>query len=305
MRDTTQLHPELQQKIVTFLKNCYKNGYKVKITECYRTVAEQDALYAKGRTTSGSIVTNAKGSSYSSQHQWGVAFDICRNDGKGAYNDSDNWFKEVGTIGKACGLAWGGDWKSPVDKPHFYLKTWGSTTSKLQSIYRSFDKFKKTWAKCSLPNYGNLSVKDTEEILKQNSTITSTKQNTSNTKVSTSKSTSNTTSYKHLIKSLQTAINKEYGANLVVDGVPGPKTLAATPTLNIATRNKKPKTVEALQDLLIHFGYSCGQAGSDGDFYKATKKAVEKFQEEKVKLKKPDGEVTAKKKTWEKLLKLS
>lgn len=305
MRNTTQLHPELQQKIVTFLKNCYKNGYKVKITECFRTVAEQDALYAKGRTASGSIVTNAKGSSYSSQHQWGVAFDICRNDGKGAYNDTDNWFKKVATIGKACGLGWGGDWKSPVDKPHFYLKDWGSTTSTLKKKYTSFDKFKKTWGKCSLPNYGNLSVKETEELLKAKSTTTSTKQNTSKSNASTSKSSSKSTSYKHLIKSLQTALNKEYEAKLKVDGMPGPKTLAATPTLSIATRNKKPKTVEALQDLLIYFGYSCGKSGSDGDFYKATKEAVEKFQEKKVKLKNPDGVVTAEQKTWKKLLKLS
>lgn len=304
MRDTTQLHPELQQKIVTFLNNCYKNGYKVKITECFRTVAEQDALYAKGRTAPGSIVTNAKGSSYSSQHQWGVAFDICRNDGTGAYNDTDKWFSKVATIGKACGLGWGGDWKSPVDKPHFYLKDWGSTTSTLKSKYTSFDKFKNTWAKCSLQNHGNLTVKETEELLKKNSTTTE-KKTTTTTTNKTSTTTSSKPSYKHLIKSLQTALNKEYSAKLVVDGVPGPKTLAATPTLSKATRNKKPKTVEALQDLLIYFGYSCGDAGSDGDFYKKTEAAVKKFQEEKVKLKKPDGIVTAEAKTWKKLLKLS
>lgn len=304
MRDTTQLHPELQKKIITFLTNCYKNGYKVKITECFRTVAEQDALYAKGRTTSGSIVTNAKGSSYSSQHQWGVAFDICRNDGTGAYNDTDKWFSKVATIGKACGLGWGGDWKSPVDKPHFYLKDWGSTTSKLKSTYTSFDKFKNTWAKCSLPNYGNLTVKETEELLKESSSSTEKKTTTTTTK-KTSATTSSKPSFKHLIKSLQTAINKEYKAKLDVDGVPGPKTLAKTPTLSIATRDKKPKTVEALQDLLIYYGYSCGDAGSDGDFYKKTEAAVKKFQEEKVKLKKPDGIVTAEAKTWKKLLKLS
>lgn len=304
MRDTTQLHPELQKKIITFLNNCYKNGYKVKITECFRTVAEQDALYAKGRTAPGSIVTNAKGTSYSSQHQWGVAFDICRNDGTGAYNDTDKWFSKVATIGKACGLGWGGDWKSPVDKPHFYLKDWGSTTSKLKSTYTSFDKFKATWDKCSLSNYGNLTVKETEELLKTNSTST---EKTSSTKTTstTSATTSSKPSFKHLIKSLQTALNKEYETKLSVDGVPGPKTLAATPTLSVATRSKKPKTVEALQDLLIYYGYSCGESGSDGDFYKKTKKAVEEFQKEKVKLKNPDGVVTAGAKTWKKLLKLS
>lgn len=302
MRNTTQLHPDLQQKIVTFLKNCYKNGYKVKITECFRSVAEQDALYAKGRTQPGNIVTNAKGSSYSSQHQWGVAFDICRNDGKGAYNDSDNWFKNVATIGKSCGLGWGGDWKSPVDKPHFYLKDWGSTSTILRNRYDTFNNFKKDWKGCNLPNFGNLSVENTEKLLKEYSTTTS---NTPKKPQNTSKSIPIATSYKHIIKSLQTALNKEYKAGLVVDGVPGPKTLAATPTLNIKTGSKKPMTVKALQQLLQYFGYACGSAGVDGWYGNDTKSAVVNFQKKKVGLTKPDGEVTAQMKTWKKLLKLA
>ena len=117
----------------------------VKLGECFRSVAEQDALYAKGRTKPGSIVTYAKGTSYSSMHQWGIAFDIIRNDGKGAYYDSDGWFSKVGKIGKALGLEWGGDWINPVDKPHFQLKQWGSTPAKLKQLYGSVENFKKTW----------------------------------------------------------------------------------------------------------------------------------------------------------------
>ena len=59
-----------------------------------------------------------KGSSYASQHQWGIAFDFYRNDGKGAYNESDRFFERVGAAGKSLGLGWGGDWNSLVDKPH-------------------------------------------------------------------------------------------------------------------------------------------------------------------------------------------
>lgn len=144
-RNISDLHPILQEKVEELKKACEKKGLKIGISECLRTVAEQDALYAQGRTAPGSIVTNAKGSTYSSMHQWGVAFDFYRNDGKGAYNDSDGFFTKVGKIGQSLGLEWGGSWTSPVDKPHFQLPDWGSTPTKLKNTYGTFEKFKKTW----------------------------------------------------------------------------------------------------------------------------------------------------------------
>ena len=144
-RDITMCHPQLQLLAIKLITECKKQGLIVKLGECFRSVAEQDALYAQGRTTKGSIVTNARGTSYSSMHQWGVAFDVIRNDGKGAYNDSDNWFSKVAKIGKSLGLEWGGDWTSPVDKPHFQLPQWGSTPTKLKKLYGNVNNFKKTW----------------------------------------------------------------------------------------------------------------------------------------------------------------
>ena len=57
----------------------------------------------RGRTKPGNIVTNAKGSSYRSQHQWGIAFDFYLKmdvDGDGkiaddAYNDSKGHFRNA------------------------------------------------------------------------------------------------------------------------------------------------------------------------------------------------------------------
>ena len=69
MRDIKALHPDLQEKIALLQKKCVAAGITIGIGECLRTKAEQDALYAKGRTKPGKIVTNAKGSSYSSMHQ--------------------------------------------------------------------------------------------------------------------------------------------------------------------------------------------------------------------------------------------
>ena len=155
MRDITLCHPRLQRIASAWLKACATEGITVSIGETLRTVAEQDALYAQGRTKPGSIVTNAKGSSYSSQHQWGIAFDFYLKmdvDGDGsvsddAYNDSTGMFKKAAELAKALGLAWGGDWRSIVDKPHLYLPDWGSGTNILKQRYGTFEAFKKTWPK--------------------------------------------------------------------------------------------------------------------------------------------------------------
>lgn len=145
MRDITLCHPRLQSLAGQLVEACEKQGLKIAIGETLRTVEEQDALYAQGRTKPGNIVTNARGSSYSSYHQWGTAFDVYRNDGQGAYNESGRFFDHVGTIGKKLGLEWGGDWKSITDKPHFQLPDWGSSVSGIRKLYGSPEEFMKTW----------------------------------------------------------------------------------------------------------------------------------------------------------------
>lgn len=153
-RDITLCYPRLQKLAAQLVEECEKQGLIIKIGECFRTVAEQDALYAQGRTKSGAIVTNAKGSTYSSQHQWGIAFDFFRNDGAGAYNEDGDFFGRVGRIGESLGLGWGGNWRSPVDKPHFYLPDWGSTTTQLRQLYGTPDKFIATWETPKTPVTG-------------------------------------------------------------------------------------------------------------------------------------------------------
>ena len=153
MRDITLCHPRLQRIANAWIKACATEGIAVAISETLRTAAEQDALYAQGRTKPGNIVTNAKGSSYRSQHQWGIAFDFYLKmdiDGDGkisddAYNDSKGHFKRAAEIAKKLGLAWGGDWKSIVDKPHLYLPDWGSTPTALIQRYGTPEEFMATW----------------------------------------------------------------------------------------------------------------------------------------------------------------
>lgn len=113
------------------------------VTDAFRSVAEQDALYAQGRTKAGNIVTNARGKDYQSQHQWGIAFDFCQNKKGSEYNST--YMKTVAKRAKALGLGWGGDWSDFPDTPHLYLPTWGTTPTKLKAKYGTPTKFKKVW----------------------------------------------------------------------------------------------------------------------------------------------------------------
>lgn len=284
MRNINDLHPELQKKIVELKSACTAQGIKIGISECLRTVAEQDALYAKGRTTPGSIVTNCKGSTYSSMHQWGVAADfylIMDVDGDGetaddAFNNSTNLFERVGKIAESVRLEWGGSWLSFKDLPHIQLKDWGSTASLLKKTYGTPERFFKEW--------------DTSEIA-SNATVTSTSSNT------------NTMSFKKLVMELQSALNAEYKITpeLDVDGLPGPKTLKATPDFSKAESKSKPLTTAAVQALLNYHSCNCGTV--DGIWGKKTDAAVYKFQKEKCVLT-PDYIFNSGKKSWKKLLKM-
>lgn len=144
-RDISLLHPELRDICREFVAQCKAVGLIVGISQTYRTKTEQDELYAQGRTAPGNIVTNAK---YPlSPHCWGLAFDIYRDDGKGAYNDTDGWFARCGEVGKRLGLAWGGDFKSFKDRPHFELKKYLPNNS-VSTVLRQFgtpDNYIKTW----------------------------------------------------------------------------------------------------------------------------------------------------------------
>ena len=172
-RDISMCHPRLQVLANKLVTECKKQGLQVKIGECFRSVEEQNELYAKGRTKKGSIVTYAKGSDYSSMHQWGIAFDVIRNDGKGAYNNSDGWFDKVGKIGKTLGLEWGGDWTKPTDRPHFQLPDWGSTATRLKNLYGNVDNFKKTWVVKKVEKKKITTYDEAVEVLAEKGVVTS------------------------------------------------------------------------------------------------------------------------------------
>lgn len=118
MQKIELLKPRVRKLAGDLIKKCSENGIKISIYQTYRTKEEQDRLYAKGRTESGSIVTNAKGGY--SFHNYGVAFDCAPLSAKGGIDWGNiELFKQVGKIGESLGLEWGGSWKNFPDYPHF------------------------------------------------------------------------------------------------------------------------------------------------------------------------------------------
>jgi peptidoglycan L-alanyl-D-glutamate endopeptidase CwlK len=130
------LHPSIRNVARNFINEAEKQGIKLRVTSALRTFAEQDELYAQGRTKPGNIVTNARGGF--SNHNFGLAFDVVPIvNGKAQWNSKD-WNK-IGQIGKSFGFVWGGDWKGLVDKPHFEMM-FGNTLAQLRNKYTSGDK---------------------------------------------------------------------------------------------------------------------------------------------------------------------
>lgn len=151
------LHPKLAELYGSLRARAEAQGHAIIITQGFRSIAEQDGLYAIGRTVFGSpckhrgvyqklgscavhpfglTVTKARGGS--SYHNFGLAFDIAvLKNGKPTWEDGIDldgnhvWdYVDVGLIGESLGLEWGGRWKF-LDVPHFQY-TFGLTLEQLR-----------------------------------------------------------------------------------------------------------------------------------------------------------------------------
>jgi peptidoglycan L-alanyl-D-glutamate endopeptidase CwlK len=118
-KNIATLLPEVQPMARALVQRAAFNGIRIKVLSGLRTYAEQDELYAHGRTTPGPKVTNARGGY--SNHNFGIAFDVGIFEGQKYLPDSVK-YKAVGVLGTDLGLDWGGNWTSIVDQPHFQLR---------------------------------------------------------------------------------------------------------------------------------------------------------------------------------------
>lgn len=133
-RKIEDLHPHVQEMARQFVANCKAAGIDILITCTYRDAAEQNRLYAIGRTTPGRKVTNAKaGQSF---HNYRLAFDVVpMRHGKPVWGTSGEDLKlwqRVGAIGVAVGLEWAGNWTRFKEYPHFQY-TGGKPLSHFQN----------------------------------------------------------------------------------------------------------------------------------------------------------------------------
>jgi peptidoglycan L-alanyl-D-glutamate endopeptidase CwlK len=156
-----QLHPALRNEVEHMYRSqivpALSGRAICRFAYTLRTFAEQDVLYAQGRTklfdNNGKrlgIVTKAKGGQ--SIHNYGLALDIVLlvdNDSNSTF-ESASWeetkdfdkdgkadWMEVVNIIKSNGWEWGGDWKFK-DSPHFQ-KDFGYTWQQLLDKHNKKD----------------------------------------------------------------------------------------------------------------------------------------------------------------------
>lgn len=140
--DKSVIHPALVRVTELTLEKLKEWGVPFKVYSGLRTFEQQNKLYAKGRTASGNIVTNARGGQ--SMHNYGLAEDLAPfnmvtdNPDDLHWPDPDKddnvWFKleqalfesaqeiDVGDDWDGIDFEWGGRWKFR-DVPHIQVRT--------------------------------------------------------------------------------------------------------------------------------------------------------------------------------------
>ena len=73
--DPKTIYPRLWAASLVLLEACEARGARYYMISGYRSIPEQNLLYAQGRTTPGNIVTKARGGQ--SYHNQGLAIDFC------------------------------------------------------------------------------------------------------------------------------------------------------------------------------------------------------------------------------------
>jgi len=93
-------------------------GYTILVTSTYRDSEAQDALYARGRSTPGPIVTDARGGE--SFHQYRCAMDVVPLiNGKCDWTGSDPIWRQMIDIAHVQGITCGADWATFHELCHF------------------------------------------------------------------------------------------------------------------------------------------------------------------------------------------
>ena len=121
------LHPKVRPLARALVTTAAAHGITIIVTSGLRTYAEQQALFDKHNGTTRAPAGH-------SNHNFGLAFDVTIfRDGQPVWESP--LYKSVGAMGRALGLAWGGDWQSIADEPHFELRpAWAANLSEGQML---------------------------------------------------------------------------------------------------------------------------------------------------------------------------
>lgn len=135
-----KLHPKVRSTFKMFIEDAERElKITLRVTQGFRTLKEQEAIYNQGRTPESKakkekIISYAKpGQSY---HNYGLAVDLVRMNG-----NKPDWLYDMELlqpIAARYGIVWGGTFKNVVDAPHFEL-TLGYSWRQLQTITK--DKY--------------------------------------------------------------------------------------------------------------------------------------------------------------------
>lgn len=149
-----KIYPDLSVRVIRAYVDIERiTGFKPRVSCGLRTFEEQEKLFAQGRDKFGNIVDRAKIVTNSrageSIHHYGLAVDFCFQ-GADPFlskvpNGSDVW-NDLGRIGKAHGLVWGGDFRLFKDRPHFEL-TYGLSLQEIRRLYES-NGLSAVWGMC-------------------------------------------------------------------------------------------------------------------------------------------------------------
>lgn len=115
--DNPNINREMARLATETISRARREAMDMRVVSDFRSVEEQNALYAQGRTVRGQIVTNAPGGS--SWHNYGLAVDVAFNNANGqpSWPDNANWSR-YGELAVERGLEWGGNWRGIADRPH-------------------------------------------------------------------------------------------------------------------------------------------------------------------------------------------
>jgi peptidoglycan LD-endopeptidase CwlK len=253
------------------VRRAYKEGINVQISHGMRTYAEQNALYAQGRTKPGNTVTNARGGY--SNHNFGLAVDyfLTTWDGsKATWSVNRDW-KRVAAIGKSLGFSWGGDWRSFKDYPHLEM-TGGLSTAQLRAGKRP-SLVDKTGTKTAAATPAKVS--------------SATSSSGGSSYIKEAQKYANSRNYPTKAKFTKLTVDGykgpktmnallriyQYYAKVAIDGIFGPKSKAAG---SIQSRKKHtPGWTRLIQSLLNVHGY---KLAVDGIFGSGTEAALKSFQ---------------------------